>query len=611
MFFGGHELAIFLRFSAIFQVVTSPTPHSSSNPAIVAQSAVRRLPRWVLLTLCLAYILPGFVGRTPWKADDMEAFGFMLHLAQAYGPEAVSWLKPSLLQQADPNAALLPYWLGAWAIQLAPPGVPLDVVAHLPFMNLLALSLAATWYAVYALARSPAAQPVAFAFGGEARPADYARAVADGGLLALLACLGLARLSHEATPALAQLSFVTLLFFALANLSRKRLIALCSAGFAILGMALSGAPALAMILGVGGALIMALDAEKPSSLRVRRIDVAWIILICLACAAVVSALGLWRWRVNFSQLLEFKSILRLMLWFTWPAWPLAIWTLWRWRYQLKNIFANPHLSLPLWFAAVAIVSTLLSGLNDRSLLLALPALATLAAFALPTLQRSVAAFVDWFTLLFFSAGAIIIWTVWLSMHTGFPAQPAINVSRLAPGFVPEFSIFALGIALLATVAWANLVKWRTGRHQPVLWKSMALPAGGATLCWLLIMTLWLPVLDFARSYAPLVAKVGSMMGQTQCVHFYGLTRAQGAAFEFHGQLRLRPVPLKNTTTTTTLYECPWLIVDTQSISALPKNVDLSLWVQHATVRRPTDNNEDIVLYRRKPTEPLAAPLAAQ
>jgi hypothetical protein len=611
LFFGGHELAIFLRFSAIFQVVTSLTPNSSSNPAIVAQSAVRRLPRWALLTLCLAYILPGFVGRTPWKADDMEAFGFMLHLAQAYGPEAVSWLKPSLLQQADPSAALLPYWLGAWAIQLAPSGVPLDVAAHLPFMGLLALSLAATWYAVYALARSPAAQPVAFAFGGEARPADYARAVADGGLLALLACLGLARLSHEATPALAQLSFATLLFFALANLSRKRLIALCSAFFAILGMALSGAPALAMILGVGGALIMALDAEKPASLRVRRIDVAWIILICLACAAVISALGLWRWRVNVSQMLEFKSMMRLMLWFTWPAWPLAIWTLWRWRFQLKNVFANPHLSLPLWFSVVAIASTLLSGLNDRSLLLALPALATLAAFALPTLQRSVAAFVDWFTLLFFSAGAIIIWTVWLSMHTGVPAQPAINVSRLAPGFVPEFSALAFGIALLATLAWANLVKWRTGRHQPVLWKSMALPAGGATLCWLLIMTLWLPVLDFARSYAPLVAKVGSMMGETQCVHFYGLTRAQGAAFEYHGQLRLMPVPLKHAKTPTPTSECPWMIVDTQSMTALPKDVDLSLWVQHATVRRPTDNNEDIVLYRRKPIESLATPLAAQ
>jgi len=536
----------------------------------------------------------------------MEAFGYMLHLAQAYGPETISWLKPSLLQQNDPQAALLPYWLGAWAIQLSPPGISMDAAAHLPFMGLLALTLAATWYGVYALARSPAAQPVAFAFGGEAKPADYARAVADGGLLALLACLGLARLSHEATPALAQLSFSALLFFALANLSRKRQIALSSACFAILGMALSGAPALALVLGVGGAVIMALDANKPSSLRVSRTDLAWILVICLVCAAVVSALGLWRWRVAFFHILEFKSMTRLLLWFTWPAWPLAIWTLWRWRYQLKHIFANPHLSLPLWFLGVTIIGTWLSGLSDRSLLLALPAMATLAAFALPTLQRSVGAFLDWFTLLFFSVGAIIIWTVWLSMHTGVPAQPAINVSRLAPGFVPEFSAIAFCIALLASIAWGYLVKWRTGRHQSVLWKSMVLPAGGATLCWLLIMTLWLPVLDFARSYAPLVVKVRSMMGDTQCVHFYGLTRAQGAAFEFHGQLRLIPATPGQAMKTTDTSKCPWLIVDTQSIAALPKNVDLSNWIQHATVRRPTDNNEDIVLYRRIPADRLSS-----
>ena len=97
--------------------MTYHAPDTSSNPAIVAQSAVRRLPRWVLLCFCLAYVLPGFLGRTPWKSDDMEAFGFMLHLAQALGPEAVSWLKPTLLGQAAPSAALLPYWLGAWAMQ--------------------------------------------------------------------------------------------------------------------------------------------------------------------------------------------------------------------------------------------------------------------------------------------------------------------------------------------------------------------------------------------------------------------------------------------------------------------------------------------------------------
>lgn len=580
---------------------------TSANPAIVAQSAVRRLPRWILWTLCLAYVLPGFMGRTPWKADDMEAFGFMLNLAQSWGSESVAWLKPTLLGQTDNAAALLPYWLGAWAIQMAPKGMPMDTAAHLPFIALLGLTLAATWYAVYALARTPAAQPVTFAFGGEAKPADYARAIADGGLLALLACLGLARLSHEATPALAQLSFSALLFFALASLARKRMAALLCAAIAIFGLALSGAPALAMILGAGGAIVMALDTGQPQSLRVRKVDVAWVLIICLATAAITSALGLWRWRIASSHLFEIKAMTRLLLWFTWPAWPLALWTLWRWRYQLKSVSANPHLSLPLWFLSVAIATTWVSGLSDRALLISLPALATLAAFALPTLKRSVSAFIDWFTLLFFSVGALIIWTVWLSMQTGFPAQPAINVARLAPGFVLEFSMTAFIIASLATLAWASLVKWRAGRHRSALWKSMVLPASGAILCWLLVMTLWLPLLDFGRSYAPLVNKVRSMMGATDCVHYFGLTKAQGAAFQFHGQLKLIPIATRADKASTVASHCAWLVVDTQALALFHKEVDASAWTQHATVRRPSDNNEDIVLFRALSTPVTAKP----
>ncbi len=573
----------------------------------MAQSAVRRLPRWVLWTLCLAYVLPGFLGRTPWKADDMEAFGFMFNLAQSLGSETVAWLKPTLLGQTDNGAALLPYWLGAWAIQLAPKALPIDTATQLPFIALLSLTLAATWYGVYALARTPAAQPVSFAFGGEAKPADYARAIADGGLLALLACLGLARLSHEATPALAQLSFSALLFFALANLARKRMASLFCAALAIFGLALSGAPALAILLGAGGAIVIALDAGQPHSMRVRKVDVAWVLIFCLAAAAISSGLDLWRWRIASSHLFEIKAMARLLLWFTWPAWPLALWTLWRWRYQLKSFSTNPHLSLPLWFVFVAIATTWMSGLSDRALLISLPALATLAAFALPTLKRSVSAFIDWFTLLFFSVGALIIWTVWLSMQTGFPAQPAINVARLAPGFVLQFSMTAFIIAILATLGWASLVRWRAGRHRSALWKSMVLPASGAVLCWLLVMTLWLPLLDFGRSYAPLVNKVRSMMGATDCVHYHGLTKAQGAAFQFHGNLKLIPIATRAENKSTDSSQCAWLIVDTQALATFNQDVDASGWTQHATVRRPSDNNEDIVLFRALSTPVTAKP----
>jgi hypothetical protein len=126
---------------------------------------------------------------------------------------------------------------------------------------------------------------------------------------------------------------------------------------------------------------------------------------------------------------------------------------------------------------------------------------------------------------------------------------------------------------------------------------MVLPASGAILCWLLVMTLWLPLLDFGRSYAPLVSKVRSMMGATDCVHYFGLTKAQGAAFQFHGNLKLLPVATRAESTVSNASQCAWLIVDTQALAAFTQEVDASAWTQHATVRRPSDNNEDIVLFR--------------
>ena len=75
------------------------------TPAIVAQSAVRRLPRLALLLFCAAYVLSGFVGREPWKNADIMALGYMLELAQGHS----SWLAPQMLGQPPEFDALLPY----------------------------------------------------------------------------------------------------------------------------------------------------------------------------------------------------------------------------------------------------------------------------------------------------------------------------------------------------------------------------------------------------------------------------------------------------------------------------------------------------------------------
>ena len=561
------------------------------TPAIVAQSAVRRLPRLALILLCMAYVLPGYFGREPWKNADITAFGYMLELSGT--PVGSAWLAPSIMHLEPEVDALLPYWLGAWAIKLAPAWLAPDFAARLPFGLMLVAVLVATWYGIYHLARSAGAQPVAFAFGGEAEPADYARAMADGGLLGLIGCVGLAQFSHETTPALAQLCFTALTFYGLSALNRALALPLVAVGVGLVGLTLSGGPAVAALLGAGGALYGLIDRDdaQPGDDQ-RRWWVAGLLLATALAATLATALGLWQWRLSppGAGWREWRGLGRLFLWITWPLWPLLLWTLWRWRHQLRDLPRNRHLALPLLFLLVAVGTTLLTPASDRSLLLALPALATLAAFALPTLDRSVTALIDWFTLLFFSCFAIIIWVIWISMQTGFPRQPAANVAKLAPGFEPSLQVLALAVALAGTVAWIWLVRWRVGRHRSAIWKSMVLPAGGATLCWLLLMTLWLPVLDYARSYAPMVQRILVLTDRPACIQVHGLGRGPIAALRFHGQLDTRPA--------TRRADCPWLLVDAADAPTLPEAVDLSQWTYQARVRRPTDRTETILLYRR-------------
>ena len=574
---------------------------NKSSPAIIAQSAVRRLPRLALLLLGLAYVVPGFIGRAPWKTEDIAAFGVMRELAA----DAANWLTPQLLGQTNSFDALVPYWLGAFAIKCLPFLDP-ALAVRLPFGLLMGMSLLCTWYAIYFLARSPQAQPVAFAFGGEASPVDYARAIADAGLLAFIACLGLAQLSHETTPAVAQLGFTALVFYALAVSPYRQGTRILGPALALLtglaGLALSGAPTLALLFGTGGALVewthtcwgsrsAAGQNETPDSRHARRWG-AVVVASTLAVCLLAYLLDLWRWRIDLPGAdgqpadIGWRKLGRLLIWFTWPAWPLALWTLWRWRQQL----ASRHVSLPLWFASVSVAATLTTAGSDRSLLLSLPALAALAAFALPTFKRSMASLIDWFTLLFFTGCGIVIWVVWIAMQTGVPRQPAANVAKLAPGFEPSFSWLAFLAAVAATLAWAWLVKWRTGAHQPAIWKSLVLPAGGTTLCWLLLMTLWLPLLDYARSYEPFSKKIAAMVDTTRCTEVHGIKSALAAAFQYHGGLTLRPATARAI--------CPYLIVDATAQSTLGSTVNLSDWAVQATVNRPTDRSEVVVVYQR-------------
>ena len=569
------------------------------TPAIVTQSAVRRLPRIALLLFCVAYVLPGFLGREPWKNADVSAFGVMLEMAAGHS----GWWNPQVLGVAVEETGPLPYWLGAAFIKLLPFLTP-EFAVRVPFALLLALTLICTWYTVYHLARQPAAQPVAFAFGGEAKPTDYARALADAGLLALVACLGLAQLSHETTPDLARLALVSLMLLMASRMAhsghRQPLRSAAIWGVAVVSLVFSGAPWIAAMLGSGLLLILWLSRRQQ-----QEPDTLWLtsetpspsdpLLWSAGLLALVIAATAWSGRFPMPSMqtalgqVEWQSWGKLLIWFTWPAWPLVLWTLWRWRQQLLR----PHVAMPLWAAAVSVVDSALSPERDRALLLALPALAALAAFALPTLRRSVSSLIDWFTLIFFSGCALVIWVIWVAMQTGVPAKPAANVAKLAPGFVPEFSWLLFLAAAVATGAWLWLVSWRVGKHRQALWKSLVLPAAGSTLCWLLLMTLWLPLLDFGRSYGPISRRIATLVPAEGCVLADGLSQAQIAALQYHGSLKL-----VRTTEPGAGIDCQSLVVAPASQSTLHQRVELTHWAFKSTVSRLTDSKESLLIYQR-------------
>ncbi|MDB5819837.1 MAG: hypothetical protein JWQ11_3477 [Rhizobacter sp.] len=573
------------------------------NPALVTQRAAQRLPRLALLTFCAAYLLPGLFGRDPWRNADITAFGFMLSIANG----ASSWLSPTIAGVPS-GGAVLPYWLGAIFIKLLAPFTDPALAARIPFAILLGLTFAFTWYSTYHLARTNAAKPLPFAFGGEASDMDYARAVADGALLALIATLGLLQLGHETTPELVQLAAVAVFLYGLAASGDSPVRSRIAVVLALPMLAASGAPSIAAAMAVVAALAvwprskpLAVSSssfggeaaeERPASWHLNY----WVLASGVLAVAAATLLGVWNWRLSHPVSNgQWFAMMRLLLWFSWPTWPLAIYTLWRWRRQLRSA----HIAVPASIALVAIASSVAMGGLDRALMLATPALAVLAAFALPTLKRSAAAAIDWFSVFFFTISAGAIWVIYMAMQTGVPAKPAANVAKLALGFVPSFSLIALLFASLGTLAWLWLVRWRVGRNRHPLWKSMVLPASGVALCWLLLMTLGLPPLDYARSYRPMIRNIARHAPEGSCTWAVNLPVAQLAALEYFGHYQVKLATLELLANASlaadTSPPCDYLMLqDSEAVRAVvPKG-----WTALGRERRPTEVSDITVIYRR-------------
>jgi 4-amino-4-deoxy-L-arabinose transferase-like glycosyltransferase len=507
-------------------------------------SATRALPRSLLLAISIAYAAFGLFGRDPWKNEDAAGFGVMWTMATG---GVRDWLLPNLAGKFITESGPVSYWLGAASIRLLAPRVDAVDASRVSTGILFCLTCAFVWYAAYLLGRRPEVQPFKYAFGGEPEPRDYGRTLADGALLILLACFGLAERGHETTPQLAQFLSVSLVLYGLVRGLDKPLQGAIYWGIGLGLVGITGNPLIVAVLLAGTLVTIAIVREARS-----------ISLLAIGVPLVLALLAVWpivvlkhypddaRWFLEqwvngsinrFSAppghvvIYAFKN----MPLFTWPAWPLAAWAWFSWK-GLRN---KPHIAVPLAvIAPLLVLSVLQSHQTNRLYILLLPPLAMLATFALPTLKRGAINAIDWFAVLSFTILSTFVWMVWLASQTGFPHQLARNLARLVPGFVPHFAPLSFICAIAVTVCWYMLVHWRVTRHPKVLWRSVVLSSAGTTLMWVLLMTLWLPIVNYSRTYRDVALQIAEHLPDDYaCISPVRLGDAQLASFAYFADMQ--------------------------------------------------------------------------
>ncbi|MBT8607012.1 hypothetical protein G6656_01785 [Polynucleobacter paneuropaeus] len=565
-------------------------------------AATRSIPRIIIFALTLVYGFAGLFFRDPWKNEDAIGFGGMWTLFRG---NTFDWIVPHLAGRELSLGAPFPYWLGGALIRLFGPWVGAANAARLYSAICFFATAVAIWYATYLLGRRPEVQPMAFAVGGQPDRKSYGMTLADGALLIFLACIGLAQNAHETTPMMAQLMGIGFILYGTVRGLDKPWQGGLWTGLGLMIVILSSNLTLSLIM-VSSTIIAVMASNAKLRLR-------WTLT-----STVLGLIGfaiwpaLWYgfnlspelrhvaqvgWRnmpvMRSSISLDSIGFLSVNFWvYAWPVWPLAAISLAHWGTN-KSVGAwrAPHLAIPLSLFIGSLIYVLFRvEANEHDLMILIPSLAIIGAFSLPILKRNLISFIDWFAMLSFTVIAIAVWVIWFAKVTGYPESTAANLARLLPGFQAQLNWLAFFIALAITGVWLAIVRWRTSRAPKEIWRCLIISASGTTLMWVLLMTLWLPTINYAKTYRYVAARLSQVIStNTGCVNTSSLGLSQLASFDYFTKLDLRDDP-----------NCPWMLTHSQSEAQAFGSLNDKKLVLIWEDRRAADRDERLRLYEVSP-----------
>ncbi len=429
----------------------------------------------LLIVLCTVWLCMGLIGHAPWKPFESHAISTIKTIL-----DTGNFLAPSA---ASNNHIVNPplYYLSAAALgKILSPILPMHDAARITTGLWMMITLLMIGMSGRELWGKGFGRQTTFVFIGS---------------------LGLVLSAHTLMPAVSALTGLATAFYALSLAKRRPYRASVLLG---LGMSVSflstGLLPLAIILATCFALPCLFSIWRNKSyasvvglslLFATPFIAGWAML----CQYFYpEAFNQW-WALSLTQFKysEHLYFLKTLLWYAWPALPLAIWGLWRFRTQLMS---KPRFQLILTFFVIAWAFI---GFGEDNEVFALPLLIPLTAMAggsIETLKRGTAGALNWFGLILFGLMNGLIWLGWLAMLTGNPVKIKQRLSFLSGMPHINFSMITFVIAVALTLIWLFAIfrTQHTNRSSATNW------AIGMTAVWTLLMTLWLPMIDSARSY---------------------------------------------------------------------------------------------------------------
>ena len=547
------------------------------QPRINHQPTDRNKTRWksvALFALIGFWLLSGIVGREPWKPEPVY-LGILQNLLEQIASGGREWWTPAVAGVSQDNEIILIHWLNAPVVLLANMLLPLHEAVRVSSVIWTALGIAAISLA----ARRWSGGHISFLAA-----------------IITIGCIGLYDRAHSYVPDIAVFAAMAFAVYGAAELatSPRRATALLTAGIVVAFAARSALGFVVVALPVG----LLCFAPVFSMHRVALIRaLLFATVICgfwITAFALRDATGFDAWvDADFGLKLEDRehfgptSYLSTLLWFAWPAWPIAVWLISLRVRGFGGGWQRGEVVAPVvFFVSGFVVISLLTEPRDIHAVYLLPPLIVLAAFGVDTLKRTWYALIDWFGILVLGLTAIVAVVVASAIYYGWPPMMSQWLSAYVPGFTGTLPWLGYGVAMLAFVIWIALIQpaHQHARRALINW------AGCVTFLWIVAQALLVAPHNHIIAYRGVFTELSKAWPKTGCVNSIELSTSQAAMLSYYAARVTEPVDAVSDA------QCAYVLL--QRYRGEPIGLPDPEYTLRFRGNRPGDNAEAFELYEK-------------